>query len=171
MHYTGSLRPVMRDAGLRPVEQLVGPLDVVVHTFGIVNYTALFLKDPTLACVAAKALTPLAAVELVAWASGPDTVEVASGDGRARVRWRSADEGRYYSYLDDGADVLHLARAAERLASERLLDADGYAHEDHWLGASAHGDYPDPLRRLALALTGDRVRSRATVLVSFGPGW
>ena len=171
VHYTGSLRPVMRDAGLRPVEQLVGPLDVVVHTFGIVNYTALFLKDPTLACVAAKALTPLAAVELVAWASGPDTVEVASGDGRARVRWRSADEGRYYSYLDDGADVLHLARAAERLASERLLDADGYAHEDHWLGASAHGDYPDPLRRLALALTGDRVRSRATVLVSFGPGW
>jgi hypothetical protein len=171
VHYTGSLRPMLRDAGLRPVEQLVGPLDVVAHTFGIVNYTALFLKEPTLACVAAKALAPLAAVELAAWASGPGTVEVVSGQGRARVAWRSGDGGTCYTCVDDGTDVLHLSGALERLAADDKLDADGFAHEDAWLDATARSDYPDPLRRLALALTGDRVRSRATVLVSLGAGW
>ena len=37
--------------------------------------------------------------------------------------------------------------------------------------ATAFGYYPDALRRLAQALTGDRVKSRASVLFSLGPCW
>jgi hypothetical protein len=171
VHYTGSLRPALREAGLRPVEELAGPRDVVAHTFGIVNYTALFLQDPTLANTAAHALTALGSVELAAYASGPRTVEVLARDGRARVQWQDSEGGTRYAYVDRGGDVLQLAEAAARLADDGSIDADGYGHEDDWLRRTTFATYPDPLRRLADALTGDRVRSRATVLVSLGPGW
>ncbi len=36
---------------------------------------------------------------------------------------------------------------------------------------SAAGYFPDALRRLARALTGDRIQSRASVLFSLGPAW
>ena len=81
VHYTGDLRTVLRDAGLHPVDHLAGPLDVVVHTFGIVNYTALFMQDAGLADVAARALTSLPAVELAAYATALDSVLVLSDTG------------------------------------------------------------------------------------------
>ena len=171
VHYTGSLRPVLRDAGLRPVDRLDGPRDVVAHTFGIVNYSALFLQDPALAATAARAMTGLASIDLAAYATSAESVEVLAGHGSARVRWRTTDAGRQFAYDDDGGDVLELGTARARLAADDLLGADGFAHEDAWLRETAFGAYPDPLRRLADALTGDRVRSRATVLLSLGPGW
>ena len=171
VHYTGSFRPLLRQAGLRPVDRLDGPADVVAPTFGIVNYSALFLQDPQLAGRAAAAVAAHEAVELAAYSPRPGLVEVVSRQGRARVRWSASGTGDRYAYEDAGGDVLDLQEAVATLAAGGLVDADGYAAEDDWLRASAFGTYPDPLRRLARALRGDRIASRATVLMSLGPGW
>jgi hypothetical protein len=76
-----------------------------------------------------------------------------------------------YAYEDGGGDPLRLSVARRRLEAAGLLDAAGYAGENDWLRETAFEDYPDPLRRLAEALTGDRILSRATVLFSLGTCW
>ncbi len=171
VHYTGSLKPALRQAGLRVVDHLAGPDDVVAPTFGIVNYSALFLREAGRAEAAAEAMAAHRGVELAAYSPGPELVEVLSRDGRARVRWRGAQDGTRYRYEDAAGDVLRLAEAARRLSRAGLLDTEGFAHEGDWLREAAFEPYPDPLRRLADALTGARIRSRASVLLSLGPGW
>lgn len=171
VHYTGSLRPLLRDAGLRVVDRLERPDDVVAPTFGIVNYGASFQLDGTPADAAAEALSAHPAVELAAYLPRPGTVQVLGHAGRCRVRWRGSGLASTFCYDDDGGDVLGLDEAVRRLDEAGRLDADGYAAADEWLQATAGAAYPDPLRRLVDALAGDRVRSRASVLLSLGPGW
>ena len=171
VHYTGSFKPLLRDAGLRVVDHLDGPTDVVAPTFGIVNYSALHLQDERLAGQAAAAVVAHEAVDLAAYSPEPGLVEVVSRSGRARVRWRDSAAATRYQYDGAEGDVLQVGEAMGSLAADGLLDDDGYAHEDDWLRATAFGAYPDPLRRLARALRGDRIASRATVLMSLGPGW
>jgi hypothetical protein len=171
VHYTGSLKPLLRAAGLHVVDRLAGPDDVVAPTFGIVNYSALFLQSPQRAALAAGALTAHEAVDVASYLDGPGRIEVVASAGRARIRWRDTARGRRYAYEDVDGDVLRLSGAAQRLAAAGLLDDDRFAHEDDWLRESAFEAYPDPLRRLADALAGDRIASRATVLLSLGPGW
>ena len=171
VHYTGNLKPLLREAGLRVVDRLDGPDDVVAPTFGIVNYGALFLQSRDHAERAATAMTRHAAVELAAYSPGPQAVEVVARTGRARIRWRGDAGGARYCYQDLSGDVLRLDDVTGRLAAAGLLDPDGCAHEDDWLRETAFTQYPDPLRRLARALTGDRIASRATVLLSLGPAW
>jgi hypothetical protein len=169
VHYTGSFKPLLRDAGLRVVDRLDGPLDVVAPTFGIVNYGALFLSDPNLAERAALAVSSHQAVELAAYSPEPGRVEVRSRGGHARIAWRDSAAGVLYRYEDLGGDLLDLRGAMASMQAD--ISSDGYAHEEVWLRATAMGTYPDPLRRLAQALRGDRIASRATVLTSLGPGW
>ena len=171
VHYTGSFKPLLREAGLHVVDHLDGPDDVVAPTFGIVNYAALFLQRDDRADIAASAVARHEAVALSAFSPAPGVVDVVARYGRARIRWRETSYGTRYAYEDTVGDVLELSAAVEELAARRLLDTDGYAHEDDWLRATGFATYPDPLRRLAEALTGERVASRATVLMSLGPGW
>jgi len=98
-------------------------------------------------------------------------VEVVSGSGRARVRWHGAGHSARYRYEDLGGDLLRLAEASRSLTGDGSFDPDGYAADQHWFDATAFGYYPDAMRRLAQALTGDRVASRASVLYSLGPCW
>jgi len=171
VHYTGNLRPLLRDAGLTVVERLSGPDDVVAPTFGIVNYVALFLYDRARAATAAETLSGHEAVDLAAFSPSPQLVEVVGRAGRARVRWQDSAAGRCFAYDDLSGDVLRLGAVTRRLETSGLVNDDGYADEADWFRETAFADYPDPLRRLADALTGDLVRSRASVLVSLGPGW
>jgi hypothetical protein len=67
VHYTGSFRPLLRAAGLRVVDRLETPRDVMVPTFGIVNYSALFLKDAARVEAAARAVATHGAVDLGAF--------------------------------------------------------------------------------------------------------
>jgi hypothetical protein len=87
------------------------------------------------------------------------------------VRWRDDARGRRYGYEDRHGDPLRLGGACRRLTTAALLDDDGFAAEDDWLRETAFSDFPDPLRRLADALTGDRIVNRADVLYSLGPAW
>jgi hypothetical protein len=171
VHYTGSFKPLLRAAGLRVVDRLEAPQDVVAPTFGIVNYSALFLKDATRAEAAAQVMATHEAVDLAAFSPSPRLVEVLSRSGRARVRWHGPVGHARYACQDLAGDPLGLSGARRRLAAAGRLDRGGFACEDDWLAETAFGRYPDPLRRLALAFTGGRVGSRASVLLSLGPGW
>jgi len=171
VHRTGSFRPLLRAAGLRVVDRLEAPRDVVAPTFGIVNYSALFLKDATRAEAAAQVMATHGAVDLAAFSPSPGLVEVVGRSGRARVRWYGPAGHVRYACEDLAGDALGLSSARRGLAAAGLLDRDGFAREDDWLAETAFGRYPDPLRRLALAFTGGRVGSRASVLLSLGPGW
>jgi hypothetical protein len=171
LHSARGFERLLGEAGLSVSERLDGPEDVVAPTFGLVNYGVLFLRKPDRAAVAAHALIRHEAVELAAWSPAPNVVEVVSAAGHARILWRDEAGAARYAYEEGNGDPLRLAGARGRLAAAGLLDADGFAHEDDWLRETAFADYPDPLRRRADALAGDRVRSRATVLFSLGPCW
>lgn len=171
VHYTGDIRPHLRDAGLRVVDRLQGSRDVVAPTFGIVNYLALFLADQDRAEQAVAALHGHPSVELLAFRSAPDQVEVVGSSGRARLHWTMDRGRRLISYQHDGDDVLELDPVVARLQVDGKFDDRDRAGEDDWLQASACSRYPDGPARLIDALAGDRVRSRATVLASLGPGW
>ncbi|MBK9178391.1 MAG: alkaline phosphatase family protein [Acidimicrobiales bacterium] len=171
IRHAGGFDRLLRDAGLRVVDRLEGPDDVVAPRFGLVNYGALFLRDADRADTAARAIARHHAVELAAFSPGPNLVEVVSGAGRGRVRWHGPAGAARYAYEDVGGDPLRLTGARRRLAAGGLLDPAGYAGDDEWLRETAFEHFPDPLRRLAQALTGDRIQSRANVLFSLGPCW
>jgi len=171
IRHVEGLDHLLTAGGLHVVEQLAGPDDVVAPKFGLVNYGALFLHDPGRAEIAASAIVAHEAVDLAAFAPQPDLVEVVSRVGHARVRWQGHADARRYRYEDLRGDPLRLGPALTRLGSDGRLDDAGFADEGDWLEATAFGDFPDPLRRLANALTGDRIESRADVLYSLGPSW
>lgn len=171
VHYTGDLRGLLRQAGLRVVERLLEPADVVAPTFGIVNYLALFLQDPDRIPAAAQALCQHPAVELAAWAAGGNRIDIVAPHGQASIHWRGTGSERTFAYRDEGGDVLGLGPAIQAMAHAGHLGPDGAADGARWRAATVLGCYPDPLTRLVDALAGDRIRSRATVLASLGPGW
>ncbi len=98
-------------------------------------------------------------------------VEILSGAGRAQIRWRGPDDATRYAYEDLGGDPLRFADAAARLGQAGLLDGEDFAADEEWFRATSSEHFPDALRRLRLALTGDRIQSRANVLISLGPTW
>jgi hypothetical protein len=169
VRYAESLRRLLGEAGLAVVERLDGPGDIVAPMFGIVNYGALFAGSPGAAASAAQAAASHPAVDLSAYAEEGGVI-VLTCQGRARIEQREGPDGRWFRYAPSGADVLACADAARRLAETGRVDANGFAHEDDWFELTWQGSYPDPLRRLVDALTGDRVASRADVLLSLDPG-
>lgn len=171
VHHATGFDDLLRDEGFRVVERLERPEDVVAPTFGLVNFGALFLRDADRAGAAALAVAGHDAVEMAAFSSGPGVIDVVSPVGRSRITWRGPPGAERYAYQDQGGDSLRLMEAYNRLVAGGLVDTDGYVSEDDWLRESAFEDFPDPLRRLAAALTGDRVKSRADVLFSLGPSW
>ncbi len=162
---------LLRKEGFRVVQRLEGPDDVVAPTFGLVNFGALFLHDADRAGEAALAVARHDAVELAAYSPEPGVIDVVSSLGSARIAWRGPAGAELYAYEDRGGDVLQLSEPHSRLVASGLVDDGGYASGDDWLRESAFGYFPDPLRRLVTALTGDRVQSRADVLFSLGPSW
>jgi hypothetical protein len=171
IRYATGFEQLLRDAGLRVVNRLERPGDVVAPRSGMVNYGALFLKGREHAEMAARAVAGHEAVELAAYATGPDEIEVVTGKGRGRVRWRDEGAGTQFAYDADDTDPLQLADTIVQLDAEGARDPAGYAPDEAWLAATAFGYYPDPLHRLAHALTGDRVESRASVLFSLAPNF
>ncbi len=169
VHGAKGFARLLRQAGLRVTDRLEQPHDVVAPTFGLVNYGALFLR-PEDAETAARAIASHDSVDLVAWRSAQETIEVLSRSGSARVRWREAGARRRIAYDCAEGDPLRIAAARSRLAASGSLDLRGFADEDDWFRETGVGDFPDPLRRLVDALAGDRVLNPATVLFSLRPG-
>jgi len=172
IHHAEGLPHLLREAGLRPARHLEHPDDVVLPEFGLVNMAVLFVADAARAGVAAAALAAHPAVDLAAWAAGPDRVEVVGRAGACTVRWRTDGAGTLLLAVEDcNGDVLALAGARAALREEGRLDGEGWARDEDWFAATVPGRFPDALHRLVDALTGDRVRNRADVVASLAPGW
>ncbi len=159
---------LLRASGFRVIEHLEGPTDVVDPNYGVINFGTLYLQDSERAEAAANAVAQQENTEIAAFSLEPDSVDVVSRSGRARVRWRDSD-GVRYAYEDGGGDPLRLAAVRDELVARKLIDDSGFAADDEWLRATASEYYPDALHRLATALTGDRVQSRANVIYSLDP--
>ncbi len=119
VHHADGFDHLLRAAGLTVVEQLEAPADVVAPKFGLVNYGALFLQDIDRARDAAEAIARHEAVDLAAFSPESRSVEVVSGSGRARIRWRGPTETPRYAYEDLGGDPLRCARASPAARSRR----------------------------------------------------
>ena len=72
---------------------------------------------------------------------------------------------------DHGGDPCGSPRRSNDSTRDGRIDGDGYATDADWLVETAFEHFPDPLHRLRRAMTGDRVRNRASVLYSLGPSW
>ena len=161
---------LLRASGFRVVEHLERPADVVNPNYGVINFGTLFLHDSERAEAAANAVAQQENTEIAAFSLEPNSVDVVSRFGRARVRWRDSD-GVRYAYEDGGGDPLRLGTVRDDLIARNLMDDSGFAADGEWLRGTAFEYYPDVLHRLAAALTGDRVQSRANVIYSLDPCW
>jgi len=165
------IRRSLRRAGLRVVDELAQPDDVVAATFGLVGYGALYLADRERAGEAGSAVASTRAVDVAAWISGPQEVTVAGPAGEAHIHWREASDGREYAYAPRTADPLQLIDARDRLEREGRLDPAGFAGQADWFRVSSRGEFPDPLDRLVRALDGSYVKRPASVVFSLRPGY
>jgi len=104
------------------------------------------------------------------WISGPRELSLVSVEGNATVRWRDRRGRREFAYRSRDGDPLNLEPVVSSLATEGLLDADGFADGRDWLLHSASADYPDAPYRLVESLTGDHLVNHASVLFSLRPG-
>ena len=157
-------------AGLRVRKKLSEPGDVVAEPFGLVSYGALYL-DPSRAECAATALVGHPTIELAAWLSGPDEIQVMSTDGRARIVWRGDDGAREFAYRPLAGDPLMLGDTVARLNAAGRLDREGFAPDAVWFRESALSLYPDAMHRLRDSLVGDHLVNHATLLFSVAEGY
>jgi len=153
--------------GLRPVARLEAPGDVVLPRVGLVGAAFAFsaAEDRTRL---ASALAGAPGVELVAWLTGPRTVELLGPGGRAVVQGHAA--GARYRYLPTDGDPLGLGPALVDMQARGVADAQGWAPDSAWLAASRATPFVDSVRRLVEGMN-DAVVHRATVVVSLAPGW
>jgi len=166
----GGIGRRLEEAGLRPAERLNRPEDVVLVSYGVCGYGALFLSHER-AETAARAVLGQVGVDLAAWISGDGEMRVLGRDGEALVRWHGSAPTRRLAYEPREGDPLRIAPAQASLVSAGKLDDAGFGAERDWFEATASGDYPDPLSRLVDGLEGRFVQNTATVLFSYAPGY
>lgn len=169
VHKTGGIKRLLRDAGLKVVDKLEGPDDIVAATFGVVGYGALFTRSDR-AEIAADALAGHPEVQHVAWRIGEREIGVRSGDDDARIFWKNGADGRRFRYSPLRGDPLGLEIAHIRLRALGEFDANGFAASDAWFRQTANDEIPDPLSRIVDALAGTYVRNEANVIFSLTPG-
>ena len=167
----GGVSRALKQAGLEPAGKLERPDDVVLVSYGVCGYGALFLAHDR-AEVASRAMLGLEGVEIAAWITGEGEMRVLGrGDSDALVRFHGKAPVRSLSYEPRTGDPLHLEEARTRLLEAGRLDGAGFGAEADWFEASAAGDYPDAMTRLVDGLEGRFVQNTATVLFSYGPGY
>ncbi len=167
---TDGFKKTLREAGFRPAERLSAPDDVVLVTFGVCGYGALYLAHDRAERAARAGLTH-EGVALAAWIDGEGRMRVLGRTGEAVVRWRTTGKERELSYESLRGDPLQHAAARDALRAAGRLDDAGFGLESAWFEATASEAYPHALARLVDALDGRFVRNAATVLLSFEPGY
>ncbi|MCP4247207.1 MAG: hypothetical protein GY778_09180, partial [bacterium] len=174
-----SLKPALRDAGMRVGNTLRDDCDVVAPTYGLVTCAVLHTRSPKRA---AEAILDHSAVELVMyrageWVSDPtvDGAEVAQPRIVVRNQQDEAEiqhRDDHYTYRPIRGDPLALGPIFDRLAAEGKLDPDGSAADRDLFEATATHAYPDALHRIWSAFeTGNLVDNPADVLVSLKEGY
>jgi hypothetical protein len=168
--HTSGMLDNLREAGFRVNNKLEQPSDVVVPTYGVVNFGVLYARQDK-AEAAARAITGHESVDLAAWVSGVGEISVIGRGEEALVRWRGEGDQRRFAYEPLIGDPLRLAVTNNHLQWLELLDEEGYAAADDWFDLTSFADFPDAPRRLVDSIVGTYVEPPATVIFSLDPGW
>ena len=151
--------------GYHVTESISGQKDVVLPTSGIEDWIEIH-NSPEETERLAETLAHLEGADIVA-ARLPGTdhrflVLNAKGE-RAVIRWEPAKNA--FQYSAEKGDPLDYNPAAESLAREKKLDADGFASADDWMNETMTNHYPLALQRIVRGLT-QVTLNPATILVS-----
>jgi hypothetical protein len=169
-NHAGSVKRVqvgafLKKAGYQIAESIQQPKDVVLPTTGIESWVEIH-NAPTETEPLVQMLTRLPGADLVTARdpNHPDRFIVMNSQGeRAVIEWNSAKN--VYRYSTQQGDPLNYRPAAEALARQKLLDADGFATADAWMAATLTNRYPLALERIVRGLT-QVTLNPATILIS-----
>jgi hypothetical protein len=167
------LQTYLRRQGYEVVSHMRRPRGrrrVAAPAFGLCGYIALYCGDETDPAELSKVLAGLEGVDFSVHREGGATIVTASA-GRARIRRAERAGHALYSYDYSEGDPLGLAPTVFALASDGLLDDEGFAPDHVWLSRTAGHVYPDALANLHGSLFAPRVGHTADVLVSLRDGY
>lgn len=153
----------LRKLGYRVTTRLVREGDVIIPGFGLVSCAVMHTRQPL---QVARDVGSLPYVEFAACRNNAGAVELFSNDGHAVIE----QGGGGYRYHCTSGDPLKLQPALDKLLSEGMLDANGFATDRAWFDATVDHPFPDPLFRLVRAFDG-LVKHTPDVLVSLRGGW
>lgn len=151
----------LRDAGLEPRARLRGEAGAVLTPYGLVSSFEVYVAEGR-ERLAADAVAAREGIDLCAWRS-EDGWMVGGERGEARIERRGAGSAARWRYTALRGDPLGLVPVMERLA-----DRGGWVTDGAMLAATALGEYPDPLRRVAQAF--ELVENPASVVCSVAAG-
>jgi hypothetical protein len=163
-----ALESFLAGRGWRLADRVEGPRDVVVPTYGLIGFCAVYCR-PDDAASLARDLAQLEGVELVA-AREPDgrAGDIESAAGQARLTW-SADGSRYgYQALE--GDPLELLPVFAKLREAGRLAADGSAVDAELFAATWSAKYPDAAARIREWAV-NHTQNTSALMVSLKPGY
>ena len=155
-------RTYLGGKGWRAADRLDGPRDVAVIEYGLITYASFATRDPP---ALAAALLEHPGVDLVTYREG-ETVVVERPGAKALIERR----GSRYRYRQVQGDPLTLAPIIEKMAAEKLVDADGFAEDAAWFARTLTHRYPDCVDRLWRAFNG-LVENPPDVVASLKDGY
>ena len=160
----------LANRGWRVRASLAGPRDVVIPSYGLVGFAAIYCQPESIERLA-EDLRGIEGADFIVShepAEARATIRAAGSDSTALLEW--SPDGRRYRYAAHGGDPLGLAAVFDDLRGERKLDADGFAKDEDLFAATSSSVYPDSAARIRAWAT-NHVRNRADMLVSFRPGY
>jgi len=161
--------PALKKAGLRKGNSLGPEVDIVVPTYGMISFMAIYTR-PALKKKVAETFGMVEGVQVAAY-RGPDGFPiVVNSDGRAEIRYDK--KMTRFKYMVVKGDPLKLKAIAAEFKQLGLMDPLGYVAREHWRQATVNHEFVDPLRRIAVAVTDKRlIINRADVLVALKSGY
>jgi hypothetical protein len=156
--------------GWRIRQLLAGSRDVVIPSYGLVGFAAIYCQPESIERLAEDLRGVEGADFIVSHepAQGSATIRAAASNSTALLEW--SPDGRHYRYAAHGNDPLGLAAVFDDLRGQRKLDVDGFAKDEDLFAATSSSLYPDSAARIRAWAT-NHVRNRADILVSFRPGY
>jgi len=159
------VRKFLKHAGYHISKSLRGPKDVVLPTAGIETWVEIH-NAPAETERLAELLTHLEGVDVVtAKLPGQENRFLVLNPAGARACIEYDPTRDAYRYIMESGDPLDYKCAVKALRQEGLLDADGFASSEAWMGETMTLRYPVALERIARGHT--RVTlNPATIILS-----
>ena len=142
------------------------PRDVVIPTYGLIAFSAVYTAPENIPELAAM-LGQVEGIDIAVYRKENGMV-IESARGRAEMLWNG--DATSFRYVTETGDPLALNPVLENLRKEGKADREGWvSNEDLFLATLDHA-YPDPGYRLHWAAI-NHVTNPADILISYAPGY
>lgn len=163
-HYRrASLGEELRRAGFRLENRVRDERSVVFPRFGLIGCAMLFTREANEERLA-HAVAQSRGVDFAMYESN-GVVYITTRTGRATIE-RRGDSYRYRALENDPLQLAGVVRSLSEVS-----DRNGFIADEHWFRATRDAARPDAVRRIYEGATGNHVRHRANVIVSFEDGY